>query len=367
MALVSAVAVALSGQGRPSADPVPADRVPTTEALGSVGRLAYGLDGDIYVADGDGRNPVRIADGPSRQGGGCGGYWGEGQMWSPDGRYLAFRGNGEVGSGCDRTVNITDAAGHRTAQFPGDGWQIAWSPDSTRVAVWVDFLKTTGSKAGGPTRLAIHGLDGVRQALLTTPPPGWNRVGDVDPVWSRDGASLLIPGGLEIPVDGSTPRLLAPDDPRSHPTAAYSPNGDEIAYVGLDGLTLAAADGSRRRVMVPRGPRALDLSSSLLEWSPAGDRVAFKLDEVTEASESDPHRFGVLDVASGRVVSLPELGGYGYPGSVSFSLEGDRIVFPRTDAAGVFSLWSVNVDGSQLRRVVVGTAWGDWQTVRPAQ
>ena len=37
---------------------------------GRLGHLAYGLDGDIYVADWDGTNPVRIADGAA--GGGAG-------------------------------------------------------------------------------------------------------------------------------------------------------------------------------------------------------------------------------------------------------------------------------------------------------
>ena len=32
-------------------------------ATGRLGNLAYGLDGDVYVADWDGRNPRRIADG----------------------------------------------------------------------------------------------------------------------------------------------------------------------------------------------------------------------------------------------------------------------------------------------------------------
>ena len=67
---------------------------PRCSALGSLGRLAYGIDGDIYVADADGSNPVRIADGAPGEAGDCGGYWGEGPIWSPDGRYLAYRGDG---------------------------------------------------------------------------------------------------------------------------------------------------------------------------------------------------------------------------------------------------------------------------------
>ena len=71
-----------------------ADPASTVQALGSLGRLAYGIDGDIYVADADGRNPVRVADGAPSKEGFCGGYWGEGPIWSPDGRYLAYRGDG---------------------------------------------------------------------------------------------------------------------------------------------------------------------------------------------------------------------------------------------------------------------------------
>ena len=120
------------------------------------------------------------------------------------------------------TVYISDPEGHRVASFPAEGWNIAWSPDSTRVATWV----------GLPDHIGIYGLDGVRQALLTRP-PGWGLPGDFDPVWSPDGASLLVPGGVEIPVDGSTPRQLPVDDPRSQ----------------LDGHVLARRSRDRLRLL----------------------------------------------------------------------------------------------------------------------
>ena len=109
-----------------------------------LGQLAYGLDGDIFVADWDGGS-IRIADGgPADNGPGCQDFRGDGRIWSPDGRHLAYR------SGCHNSVIVTDQSGKAVAEFPGDGWLVSWSPDSTRVATWVELFQTIG----------IYGLDG---------------------------------------------------------------------------------------------------------------------------------------------------------------------------------------------------------------
>ena len=194
--------------------------LPTAQAHASLGRLAYGLNGDIYVADRDGENPVRIANGGPEGGPACG-YSVDGRLWSPNGRHLAYRGGFGNGVSCQGTVNISDPAGHRVASFPGEGWVISWSPDSTRVATWVHLGHTIG----------IYGLDGVRQALLAVP-PGLVEPGDFDPVWWPDGTSLVLPPGVEFPVDGSAPLALPADEPRGHYGAWSSPDGSRVAYLG---------------------------------------------------------------------------------------------------------------------------------------
>jgi Tol biopolymer transport system component len=350
---VLVVGMGIAGVRAIQAAPTPADPPTPTPTPGSLGALAYGVDGDIYVADWDGANPVRIANGRPYGGDDCSRpeYGGEGSIWSPDGRYLAYW------RCLWGTVMISDPEGNLVASFPGDGWLISWSPDSTRVAVWVSWGETIG----------VYGLDGERQTVLTLP-PGMMASGDFDPVWLPDGESLMVPYGVEIPLDGSTPRKLPWAD-QHEGEATYSPDGSRVAYTTrtpLEGLVLrfgqhpggsfvvAAADGSHaQEVFGARVRKPV--------WSPTGDRIAFTSGNGTELR--------VVDVATGTVTLLAEKDGSDILLVLDFSPEGDRILFSRAEDRGIgpISLWSVNADGSGLRRLVTGTAWGDWLSLSPTR
>jgi Periplasmic component of the Tol biopolymer transport system len=353
VAVVALVGFALL-TGRDSGAQLTPNPTPSTGPGTTLGSLAYGVYGDIYVADWDGGNPVRIANGhPGGNGCGPAGYTGAGTIWSPDGRYLAYR-EGFDQSCRDHhasgTVDISDPQGHLVASFPGDGWLISWSPDSTRVATWVRLWRTIG----------IYGLDGVREKLLTLP-RGLMAPGDFDPVWSPDGASLLVPHGVEIPIDGRTPRQLPADDPRSHWLVTYSPDGAHVAYTSgwAAPLVVAAADGSQARELVSSG----GLENAV--WSPTGDRIAFDAltgGEILGAPATD---LRVVDVASGTVTSLTASGAAEHV--IRFSPDGDRILFSRTNTNDVASLWSIRADGSEPRLLVTGTGWGEWQSLSPTR
>jgi hypothetical protein len=332
----------------------PADR-PAPPSPMALGALAYVLDGDLYVAEWNGAKPVRIVNGRPGTGGCTDEFSAEGTIWSPDGRYLAARHETRCQDGSSEMWDpavIIDPGGEVLASIPSEGWLISWSPDSTRVAVWITWGETIG----------VYGLEGERQAVLELP-EGLMAPGDFDPVWSSDGASLLVPHGVEIPLDGSTPRQLPPDDPRSK-DAAYSPDGSRVAYVDDDGsLVVAAADGSDAQdVIAPWVQRPV--------WSPTGDRIAFLYSEREGLTSTE---LRVVDLATGEVTSL--VAGTGgndlYWGVIEFSPEGDRILFSRTDDRGRgnllrrSSLWSINADGSDPRRLVTGTVWGDWQSLSP--
>jgi Tol biopolymer transport system component len=234
---------------------------------------------------------------------------------------------------------ITNPEGNLVASFPGEGWTISWSPDSPRVAVW-------DSWGSGDTTIGVYGLDGVRQAALTVPSE-LMPAGDYSPVWSRDGASLLLPG-VQVPLDGSTPLGLPADDLTHHWFAAYSPDGSRVAYIKGGSLVVAEADGSDAREV--GGPTEIWDAA----WSPSSDRVAFVHDDT---------ELRVRDVATGTATSLVSMSGSERLRVIEFSPEGDRILFSRTEDmdSGVSSLWSVNIDGSHLRRLVSRIEWADWR------
>jgi Tol biopolymer transport system component len=356
---VLVVGMGIAGVRALQTAPTPAD--PPAPIPGRLGSLAYGVDGDIYVADWDGANPVRIADGrPPNGGPGCGParYYAEGWIWSPDGRYVAYWYQScQVDPNAWGKVIISDPEGNLVASFPGQGWLISWSPDSTRVAVWISQGETIG----------VYGLDGERQTVLTVP-PGMMAPGDYDPVWLPDGAALMVPHGVEIPLDGSTPRKLPWADGHEG-EATYSPDGSRVAYTTntpLEGLVLRFGEhqGGSFVVGAADGSHAQEVFGARVwrpVWSPTGDRIAFTSGNGTELR--------VVDVATGTVTLLAEKDGSDILSVLDFSPEGDRILFSRAKDRGIgpSSLWSVNADGSDPRRLVAKTAWGDWLSPSPTR
>jgi len=353
---LAVLAGALAGVRTIRAEPTPADPPRPTPIPASVGALAYGVDGDIYVAESDGSNAVRIADGrPPNDCGGLGEYLGFGPIWSPDGRYLAFRRTNCDDPQAGWDVVISDPEGNVVASFPGGGWNISWSPDSTRVAVWVTLWETIG----------VYGLDGERQTVLTVP-PGMMAPGDYDPVWLPDGESLMVPYGVEIPLDGSTPRKLPWAD-QHEGEATYSPDGSRVAYTTLtplEGLVLRLGQhqGGSFVVAAADGSHAQEVFGARVRkpvWSPTGDRIAFTSGNGTELR--------VVDLATGTVTLLAEKDGSDILLVLDFSPEGDQILFSRTEdrGNGVSSLWSIHADGSDARRLIDGTDWGEWHSPLP--
>jgi WD40-like Beta Propeller Repeat len=365
LGVIVALAVGISLVRSLTSDGVPANQ--PVEPAPLSGAIAYDLQGHIHVVGLDGSNPVAIEDVVTIDDECSGRVYTMHPSWSPDGRYLAFNRT------CDDPglieVVIADLQGNvvesfRVAQaYPQEA--IAWSPDSTRVAVWDEFHWREGTYTIG-----VHGIDGSRETFAM--PPGWEPSGSSGPIWTPDGASLIV-SELEVPLDGGTPRevpFLRGYLDRSGGGwtggLAYSSDGSQVAYGTPEGLMVARADGS--------DPRAVsDDGAHTAAWSPNGELIAVAsngdgagnvvhLENYNGGfTEQSPNRLRVVDVATGSTTLLSEGAWFEV---IGFSPEGDRVLFGEQrgvvgqPGTALYSIWSIGVDGSDARQIVVGTNHG---------
>jgi Tol biopolymer transport system component len=353
-----------------TADSVPANP-PVEPAPTPLSRaIAYDLDGQIHVADLDGSNPVAITDVGAIDDECPGRVATTGPSWSPDGRYLAFHRYTECVDPARHEIVIADLQGNVVESFRAQGHVIAWSPDSTRVAVWDE--NSYDEDGVGTFAIGIHGVDGTHETLAM--PPGWEPSGFLsDPIWKLDGSSLIV-AELEVPLDGGAPREIPfhgsfMDRSGGWWTGAlaYSPDGSRMAYGTPQGLMVARADGSDPREVSGDGAHTA-------AWSPTGELIAvasaapgagYVKNPENHGHEQAPNRLRVVDVATGSTTLLAG----GEPGTwlvvIGFSPEGDRVLFGehrpvagQPEGTYVDALWSIGVDGSDPRQIVAGAYGG---------
>jgi len=333
------------------------------------GAIAYDLQGRIYVAGPDGSNPVALADVVAINERCPGEVFARFPSWSPDGQYLAFDR-----MCADRNLTevvIADLQGNvvqslRVAQaYP---LPMAWSPDSTRVAVWDEYHFRESSYTIG-----VHGIDGSHETFAM--PSGWGATASGDLIWAPDGASLIV-SELEVPLDGGSPReipfhgtFLDRSGGFWRGALAYSPDGSQMAYGTPEGLMVARADGSDHRVVSDDGAHTA-------AWSPDGELIAVASNgddagnvpggeenyDGKRITEQSPNRLRVVNVATGATTLLSEGAWFTV---IGFSPDGDRVLYGEhrpvegQPDTSLDSIWSIGIDGSDARQIVAGTSTGD--------
>jgi dipeptidyl aminopeptidase/acylaminoacyl peptidase len=359
-----------------TSDGVPADQPVEPAPAALSGPLAYELDRQIYVAGVDGSNPVAIDDVVANDDECSGEVYTDYPSWSPDGRYLAFRRSAECGNRTRRDVVIADLQGNVVGVFPAPrlGYEIEWSPDSTRVAVWDDDRWRQGTYTIG-----IYGIDGSEAQLEM--PPGWAPSLFSFPIWTSGGDSVIV-GELEVPLDGGTPReipfhgtFMDRSGRAWQGALAYSPDGSQMAYGTPEGLMVARADGSDPRVVSDDGAHTA-------VWSPNGDLIAVASNGdgagnlanpenyTGGISGQSPNRLRIVDVATGSTTLLAEGAWFEV---IGFSPEGDRVLYAEHREVAtqpetyLNSIWSIGIDGSDPRQIVVGTNSGALRPVGPGE
>ncbi|MBN1659181.1 MAG: PD40 domain-containing protein [Anaerolineae bacterium] len=231
------------------------------------GRLVYQSvrDGnwEIYVADGNGANPVRLTYSPSadihpRFDRGC--------------TRIAY----VVAGSKYYQIYVMAADGSNRQQLTSqraDAVNPDWSPDGTRIVY--------ESYQDGQAEIYVMGADGSNPTRLT-----WHNGYDGQPSWSPDGGQLAFvstrAGHYHIwamRADGSNPVQLSTQPYSEHPT--WAPDGGVIGYDadgdgdGWQELWLMGHDGSNQQeIRNSGGPdRARDLWAR--SWAPDGRHLAY--------------------------------------------------------------------------------------------
>ena len=165
---------------------------------------------------------------------------------------------------------------------------------------------------------------------------------DVGPAWSKDGLQLAFatdaltnPRVYISPVDGSPGRIIAPDLELTTLHFEWSPDGDRIAFRNLEDLYVVNTLTSEKTLLTP----GRDINPSNPHFSPSGTMLVFKADL---ASGEDG-----LFVVNGDGTGLTEL--TSVANSVhqpSWHPTQDKILFELSTPAEGVGLFVVSLDGS---------------------
>jgi Tol biopolymer transport system component/C-terminal processing protease CtpA/Prc len=199
----------------------------------------------------------------------------QGMALSPDGRKVAYVNRGEIFAMASRdpgpSTRVTDTRGAES--------EIAWSPDSRRIAY--------SSDRDGARHVFVYDFAARTETQLTR-----GALNDISPRWSPDGSTIAYIHGIRelrlVTPAGQNDRLLATgyfDRPpflsaRSH---VWSPDSRWIAYVAGEerGFTntyvVPAAGGTPRAVSFL--PNA---NSGTLSWSADGTFLILDTGQRTE-------------------------------------------------------------------------------------
>jgi len=217
-------------------------------------------------------------------------------------------------------------------------------------------LQFTGEAGIADTRLAyVAGPRGAKEIGLAdydgfnARPVTKNGSINLSPVWSPDGRSIALTSYRNgypdlfraFPYEQRPDQVLAAF-PGINSSPAWSPDGKSVAMtLSRDGnpevYVLTVATGNYRRLTRHAG---IDTEPT---WSPDGRLIAFISDRT-----GVPHVF-VMDTDGAGVRQLTT---GGYQTQPRWSPKGDSIVY--TMRAGTHDLWSIRVDGSNLRRLTSG-------------
>lgn len=202
---------------------------------------------------------------------------------SPDGKKVAFVVRGEVFAASAKDGG--DAA--RITATPGSESQVAWSPDSRRLAYVSD--------RDGATHLYLYDFATRRETRLTS-----DSASDVTPRWSPNGKKIaFLRGGRELRVlDVATrdERRLATGQMGRAPFLSsrpfdWSPDGQWISYLTSGGSGGGGSQFTNAYVVAESGGESRPVSflpnafAGTISWSRDGSYLLFGTGQRTEMGQ----------------------------------------------------------------------------------
>jgi Tol biopolymer transport system component len=304
-------------------------------------------------------------------------------VWSPDGRRIAFLRGGTTPFYSAVFVSVMNANGSGERRVASCGrsyitcWgrSLAWSPDSTRLAI----------ARGGS--LYIHDLKtgGVRRLTARAAGMGVLYAADFDPAWSPDGSRIAFARALhgcasECPT---VPYIVNADGRGLRRLSAFygdlccggplwSPDGRRIAFnVGLDarwlqklycrgrcpsgGIYAVNLDGSHLRRLVPAPrPGKSNVLQVLASRSPDGRHILYSRSPLSLSGTPTATLWVVNANGTGQRRLYRE--GPGIIRDAIWSPDGQRIVF--SASSGVFMM---GADGGHRHLLVAQANELAWQ------
>jgi len=284
---------------------------------------------DIYVQTLGNDKPLRLTTDPAMD---------TNPVWSPDGRYIAFRRHYARENG----IYVVPASGGPERKLltsnrkDFDASPDDWSPDGK-------FLAYSGSKPPGILLLALNNPKESRP-LLAPPKRGY----DYFPRFSPDGQTVAFVRDADIflaPTAGGEPKRLTYDD-TGIGVLDWTPDGAYIVFLsyrqgeGTRLLKISASGGQPEPLSLPRRfYEALSLARR-------GRRLLFTQHE----ENANIWRYEVLPTAAQSRPPTKLIASTGLNVSPRFSPDGKRVAFLST-RSGSPEVWLCESDGLNPRRL----------------